>query len=63
MLFSCLPLQGEGDRVSGGGGAQKPATICIDRRYFGVHLIRALRAHLLLKEKAFFLHHFFISQI
>ena len=37
MLFSCLPLQGEGDRVSGGGGAQKPATICVDRRYFGVH--------------------------
>ena len=25
--FSCLPLQGEGDRVSGGGGAQKLTTI------------------------------------
>ena len=27
--FSCLPLQGEGDRVSGGGGAQKLTTIYI----------------------------------
>ena len=29
MLFISLPLQGEGDRVSGGGGTQKLATINI----------------------------------
>ena len=53
MLLSCLPLQGEGDRVSGGGGAQKLTTIYIVGS-LGCTSSASQARHLLLKEKAIF---------
>ena len=62
MLFTCLPLQGEGDRASGGGGAQKLITIYIVGALWCTSSASQAR-HLLLKEKAILHFHSIFSYL